>query len=190
MGGGGAAEVQETIEGDWPRLKELADLGVMAVTGEDDAFIRPRERDFARVGMLGEIRQMVEGDLVRDWRVTKPLATYFPYNDQGRAFASAAGAVLLWPHRTTIQALIYFGQTKAERGMLWQEYGILVKSKSDARLTITFAEVATHNHFVLDRGGKVFKQTAPVIKLPAGVGEDDYLGLLGLLNSSTARGYA
>jgi hypothetical protein len=26
---------------------------------------------------------------------------------------------------------------------------------------------ATHNHFVLDRGGKVFKQTAPVIKLPA-----------------------
>ena len=33
-------------------------------------------------------------------------------------------------------------------------------------LSIVFAEVATHNHFVLDRGGKVFKQTAPVIKLP------------------------
>jgi hypothetical protein len=46
--------------------------------------------------------------------------------------------------------------------------------------------VATHNHFVLDRGGKVFKQTAPVIKLPAGATEDDHLALLGLLNSSTA----
>ena len=26
------------------------------------------------------------------------------------------------------------------------------------RLSIAFAFVATHNHFVLDRGGKVFKQ--------------------------------
>jgi hypothetical protein len=51
---------------------------------------------------------------------------------------------------------------------------------------ITFAEVATHNHFVLDRGRKVFKQTAPVINLPAGSSMDDHLGLLGLLNSSTA----
>ena len=35
-------------------------------------------------------------------------------------------------------------------------------------LSIAFAFVATHNHFVLDRGGKVFKRTAPVIKLPEG----------------------
>ena len=48
-----------------------------------------------------------------------------------------------------------------------------------------FGDVATHNHFVLDRGGKVFKQTAPVIKLPADATEDDHLALLGLLNSST-----
>ena len=34
-------------------------------------------------------------------------------------------------------------------------------------LTIAFADLATHNHFVLDRGGKVFKQSAPIIKLPA-----------------------
>lgn len=53
-------------------------------------------------------------------------------------------------------------------------------------LSITFAFVATHNHFVLDRGGKVFNRTAPVIKLPAGSSEDQHLALLGLLNSSTA----
>ena len=52
--------------------------------------------------------------------------------------------------------------------------------------SIAFAFVATHNHFVLDRGGKVFKQSAPVIKLPAGASEDDHLALLGVLNSSTA----
>jgi len=46
--------------------------------------------------------------------------------------------------------------------------------------------VATHNHFVFDRGGKVFKQSAPVIKLPAGASEDEHLELLGLLNSAVA----
>jgi len=53
-------------------------------------------------------------------------------------------------------------------------------------LSIAFAFVATHNHFVLDRGGKVFNRSAPVIKLSAGASEDDHLALLGLLNSSTA----
>ena len=46
--------------------------------------------------------------------------------------------------------------------------------------------MATHNHFVLDRGGKVFKQSAPVIKLPESASENDHLALLGVLNSSTA----
>jgi hypothetical protein len=48
------------------------------------------------------------------------------------------------------------------------------------------AFVATHNHFVLDRGGKVFNRSAPVVKLPEGASEDDHLALLGVLNSSTA----
>ena len=59
-------------------------------------------------------------------------------------------------------------------------------SAYDTPLSITFAEVATHNHFVLDRGGKVFKQTAPVIKLPADATEADHLSLLGVLDSSVA----
>jgi hypothetical protein len=53
-------------------------------------------------------------------------------------------------------------------------------------LSIAFAEVATHNHFVLDRGGKIFKQTAPIIKLAPTKTEDDHLALLAYLNSSTA----
>jgi len=53
-------------------------------------------------------------------------------------------------------------------------------------LSIVFAFVATHNHFALDRGNKVFKQSAPVIKLPEGGSEKEHLRLLGLLNSSTA----
>jgi hypothetical protein len=51
---------------------------------------------------------------------------------------------------------------------------------------IAWGEVATNNHFALDRGGGVFAQTAPVLKLPAGANDEDFFALLGLLNSSTA----
>src|SRR5690606_29796788 len=37
-----------------------------------------------------------------------------------------------------------------------------------------------------DRGGKVFKQSAPIIKLPESATEDDHYALLAYLNSSTA----
>jgi len=53
-------------------------------------------------------------------------------------------------------------------------------------LTIAFAFVATHNHFVLDRKSRVFNRTGPIIKLPDGTGENGHLALLGVLNSSTA----
>jgi hypothetical protein len=70
--------------------------------------------------------------------------------------------------------------------MEWLEYGMLGKSKLRTPLSITFAFVATHNHFVLDRGGKIFNRSAPVIKLPHSASEDEHLALLGVLNSSTA----
>ncbi len=68
----------------------------------------------------------------------------------------------------------------------WWEFGELYPAKLRGQFRIAFAFVATHNHFVLDRGGKVFKQSAPVIKLPEGASEDEHLELLGVLNSSTA----
>lgn len=73
-----------------------------------------------------------------------------------------------------------------DRGLTWFEWQELYDNKLRTPLSITFAFVATHNHFVLDRGGKVFKQTAPVIKLPDGATEAEHLQLLGLLNCSAA----
>jgi hypothetical protein len=61
-----------------------------------------------------------------------------------------------------------------------------IPNKYRVRLSIAFAFNATHNHFVLDRGGNVFKQSAPVIKLRPNATEGDHFVLLGLLNSSTA----
>ena len=53
-------------------------------------------------------------------------------------------------------------------------------------MCIAFAFVATHNHFVLDRGGKIFNRSAPMIRLAADATEERYLALVGLLNSSIA----
>ncbi|WP_205447005.1 hypothetical protein, partial [Candidatus Frankia alpina] len=57
--------------------------------------------------------------------------------------------------------------------------------------SIGFSFVATHNNFAFDRGGKVFKQSAPAIKQSApaikladSAIEEEYLRLLGVLNSS------
>ena len=69
----------------------------------------------------------------------------------------------------------------AGSGKFWYEHLERYTGKLRTPLSITFADVATHNHFVLDRGGKVFNRTAPVIKLPPGTNEDAHLGLLGLV---------
>ena len=73
-----------------------------------------------------------------------------------------------------------------ERGLTWYEYQELYATKLRSSLSITFAFVSTHNHFVLDRGGKVFNRSAPVIKLPTDMTSTGHLSLVGLLNSSVA----
>jgi hypothetical protein len=73
-----------------------------------------------------------------------------------------------------------------ELGKTWWEWSRFQRERFRTPMSVAFAFVATHNHFVLDRGGKAFKQTAPVIKLSNGSTEDDHLALLGYLNSSSA----
>lgn len=70
--------------------------------------------------------------------------------------------------------------------MTWYEWSRFSRHRFRGSLLLAFSFVASHNHFVLDRGGKVFNRSAPIIKLPPGASEADHLALLGLLNSSTA----
>src|SRR5690606_35922406 len=120
----------------------------------------------------GLLRTMVSGDELRDWSQSRSSAALFPYDDQYRPvdLPMQVGTYrFMWPYRTNLANSILFGkQTKVEAGLKWWEYGRLTASKLQTPLTITFPFVATHNHFVLDRGGKVFNRTAPAIKLPAG----------------------
>jgi hypothetical protein len=93
----------------------------------------------------------------------------------------------LYCQRTTLWSRSTFGGgTYRSAGRPWYDFHQFPKDRARTPLSIAFAFVATHNHFVLDRGGKVFNRSVPIIKLPADATEDEHLALLGLLNSSTA----
>ena len=91
-----------------------------------------------------------------------------------------------WRYRRTLKNRMDFGNYIEDRGLRWFDHSMFFPVRFRNPLSIPFSFVATHNHFVLDRGGKVFNRSAPMIKLTPGATEDDHLALLGLLNSSTA----
>jgi hypothetical protein len=190
IGGGGALELKEKIEeASSKRLGKVAtDLGITSVTGEDDLYLWPDKASFAR-SRLEQYRELITGDLIRDWDMDiGHFAAWFydasfalqSLNDLPRT------AQVFWSFRAAISKRRRFGTPMLERGLTWYEWQELYSGKLRTPLSITFAFVATHNHFVLDRGSKVFKQSAPVIKLPPNATEEDHLRLLGLLNSSAA----
>jgi Domain of unknown function (DUF7008)/Eco57I restriction-modification methylase len=192
LSGGGAVELLNRIEAAPKRLSQRAEsVGITSFTLEDEVYVASKTA-FKTRGISEQLRQLVLGDGVRDWRVfsQSPVTAIFPYDEAFRPIKIDDSRNLLWwmwPYRTNLSNSILFGgQTKVQAGLLWTEYGRLTVRKLRTPLTITFAEVATHNQFALDHGGKVFNRTAPVIKLPEGATEDEHLALLGLLNSSTA----
>jgi hypothetical protein len=192
IGGGGAAELKEQIQHvSSVSLGEMVDsIGITCFTLEDDVFILPRHTAMRRGVSSSDFRVMVEGDAVRDWVEGDCDVAVFPYDSDFQPIPddqAHPSLRYLWYARTCLaNNKMFGGKTKVEDGLRWYEYGRLTSHKLRTPLSIVYGEVATHNHFVLDRGGRVFKQTAPVIKLPPDASEDDHLALLGLLNGSTA----
>lgn len=188
LGGGGASSLQERLESVSPSsLQALdVDMGMTDLTGEDEAFVVPGhivERLHWQV--LSPI--LVEGDQVRDFLVDASDRSLLPNTLSGTLVEpSVPFARWLWRLKANLSERLYFGKRPEDRGKRWFDHAMFFAKRHRTPLSITFAEVATHNHFVLDRGGKVFKQTAPVIKLPEAATEQDHLDLLGVLNSSTA----
>jgi len=191
IGGGGAAEVKEQIERNRSTLSELVEsIGFASFTGADEVFNAPASTFRRKAFPEKAIRSVVFGDGVRDYQLVSDDFAFVPYHEDLSSFTLEPGSSwgrAMWSYRASLEGVISFaGKTRKECGDQWWTWYRWVPSKYRAPLSITFAEVTTHNHFVLDRGGKVFNRTAPVIKLPAGSSEDEHLGLLGLLNSSVA----
>jgi hypothetical protein len=191
IGGGGAAELKELLDQTRARPLHAAVLlvGVFGMTNADDALLAERCVHLRFGGDPSLIRQLAVGEAVRDWTLADTEWVFFPYEGQElRSIDSDPGWLRrLWPYRTTMWARATFSKaTYRQEGRSWWEWHQVTLERLRTPLSITLAFKATHNHFVLDRGGKVFKQTAPVIKLPEGADERAHLELLGILNSSLA----
>lgn len=191
LSGGGAAALKEMLDAaatSTPARLAFR-VGVFGIQGADEAFMSPPELP-RRIGAVESFAPVVSGDQVRDFQIRRADPTFFPYDD-GHTLQplSEAGPVgrRLWPLRTELGNRATFSKrTYFDEGRPWYEWHQIPRDLGAHAWALTFAEVATHNHFVLDRGGRVFKQTAPVIKLHQSATEHDHLALLGLLNSSTA----
>jgi hypothetical protein len=190
IGGGGVVDLLEQIShASTQHLGSLTTaIGRITHTGSDEVYFAD-ERSWARWSAnSAKAYPLVEGDVVRDWSITPETWILFPYNDELRAFLDDSGFAgrHLWKFKQFLVRRREPGGTHAEIGLTWYEWSRFQRERFNVPLGITFAFVATYNHFVLDRGGKVFNRSAPIIKLPAGANEAEHLGLLGLLNSSMA----
>jgi hypothetical protein len=186
LSGGGAADLVSELERRNARLSELveAPIGRAVRIGADDIYIRERRTLATAEGREGYVRCFVIGESVRDWAADEGTYVLYPYDEGGRSRAGLES--LLWNWRTSLLQRGTFQGNMVDAGLQWWEYMQHTPSAYNTPLSIAFAFVATHNHFVLTRGGEVFNKSAPVIKLPERARVDDHLRLLGLLNSSTA----
>ncbi|MDQ0958621.1 hypothetical protein QFZ66_002499 [Streptomyces sp. B4I13] len=173
-----------------PLKKSIARIGFYGIMGSDDAMTAPL-RSFQNTG--GEesyTKRLIVGDELRDFAFLDGDYAFYPYDNKRDLQQLSAFPLLsrwLWPCRTELgNRATFSGGTYFRDGRPWWEWHQIPKDEKAHTWSIPFAFVATHNHFALDRGGKVFNRSAPVIKLRQAATEEEHLQLLGLLNSSIA----
>ncbi|ESQ00498.1 DNA methylase [Streptomyces sp. GBA 94-10 4N24] len=188
----GGLELNESIANSaQDRLKSSLSrpIGFASFPGQDDAFISTPDA-LKRKGITGSVaRRLVIGEVIRDWSETCAEDAITPYGNDLKPLTwdeDSAWGRALWPLRTQLKSTKDFeGKYQSDTGGTWWAWYRWVPERYSTPLAITFAFVATHNHFALNRGGKVFNRSAPVIKLRNGATEEEHVRLLGLLNSST-----
>lgn len=187
LSGGGAGDLKEFLDSSG-RLKfaDVAETGTCAVPREHEAFA-------VGGGALGRAkiprhfrRILIGGESIRDWGFPGENIGLWPYDPVTLKHAThLAIENFLWPCRTVLARRTVFGKTQLERGLPWTGYSMFFAGRFSG-LAISFPVISTGNNYVLDRRQRVFKQSAPVVKMAKNVSEDGYLQLLGVLNSSTA----
>ena len=146
------------------RMPIAATIGVVSITGEDDAFFAADQRS-VRAASSSTIEPLVVG---RSQSGTGRSSTAIG-RDLSRttttdsATRSACRAVIGSSCGQTGSTCrdrrdVRRSTTSRAAGLSGTSTAAASATAFETPLSIAFAFVATHNHFVLDRGGKVFKQ--------------------------------
>ncbi|WP_256223952.1 BREX-2 system adenine-specific DNA-methyltransferase PglX [Streptomyces sp. ok210] len=192
LSGGGPQELIAKMEKYGYQLKSrTARIGYFGDTHADEAFTLPTSGPLSLDprGMHATVSH--RGEHVRDWSFSGHDLTALPYGIKKNKFL---GCELnsrfirhFWSLRTELWRRTAFGGgTYRSRGIDWWAWHQLPKDFNAHDWSIVFVSKVSHNHFTLDRDGRAFNRTAPIIKLPIDANEEDHLSLLAILNSSTA----
>ena len=185
--GGAANDVSASIEHSSKQILDsiTSTIGRTVSSGLDQFYFLPPSAPVAK--SLTHKIPLITGQDIRDFRENISLECFFPYTPCAEdAPINHTDETFLWPHRKILSTRLLFGNTPEDRGMRWFDLSEFYRSRFKVHLGISFAFVSTHNHFTLDRGGKIFKQSAPIVKLQTTSTEGDYFPILAILNSSSS----
>ncbi|MBK8240684.1 MAG: hypothetical protein IPK74_34630 [Deltaproteobacteria bacterium] len=171
LAGGGARDLLNALTGAAPQRlgPMLSFIGRTTHTGDDPFFAPPvaTSRRLRRAGI--RLVEFVRGQDIDDWQVAAKDDTLFPYEPDGEeSTLSVAESHWFWPQRQRLRLRRDFGKVIEERGLGWHAHSMFFAERYRASPVIGFAFVATHNHFVVSRGGRVFNRSAPAMALKAG----------------------
>lgn len=191
LAGGGAKELKELLENlNNDKLISISEsIGISAMTLADDVFIRPPHA-WKRLSIEGlHLRPAVTGEAIRDWSLGTCETVLFPYDENLKLIPPEKlvhELRTIWPWQSNLyNNVLIGGTTKLEARMAWYEYGRFAPRKLQHKSKAIYAEISTHNHFLLPQDKLIFKQTATVINLSIKI-KIDRSGLIAYLNSSSA----
>ncbi|MET9390764.1 BREX-2 system adenine-specific DNA-methyltransferase PglX [Streptomyces sp. NPDC006624] len=188
LAGGAAVDAMHALESTPKRLRNVADeVGLSIVTGEDQAF--ELELTQALISHRVPVALAADGANLRDWTLQGSTWLATPYTSDYAVASEEQNRPLLkflWPLRRIMQLRRKFSVTLLDRGVPWFEWREVYRSRVSAEKLIAFTKVATHNHFYMQHQVIPSKDSATVVKLHKDAPIEQHLGLLGLLNSSTA----
>lgn len=187
LSGGKSLELRDRIKSMPRRVGDVAArVGKFGIVGADQPMMQPLGTAESR--RLGEAWVPITvGSGLREWVDWSHDEVLFPYTakHESQPDISEASTRWLWPYRELLQNRKDFAGTYRETGKLWYGWHQLPADQNTHDWSISWGEVATHNHFVLlDVSRRPVKQTGLVIKLPKTASDSDFDGLIGALNTS------
>ena len=171
------------------RLHEhLEDLGFGGITGLDDVFVLDQP-DARRLHLAPtDTARFVRGEDVRDWATSQHLLVLFSYGVEAglpvERDPSSRLARTLWSFRTLsdrrpVKGFKRIYETDGPRERL----SFFYPRRFARKIVITHPSVVSHCNFAVAEGGRVYRQSAPLLLLKS-ADLDTHLNVVGLLNSS------
>lgn len=163
-------------------------VGRVTHTGTDEVYFGTPAFWHRQGATVDDLVPLIEGPNVRDWTANSREQVLFPYGGDLRAAMPTTIALQrhLWRNKAILKVRREPGGTHEEIGLTWYEWSRFQRERFRNTSSIAYADISTHLHFAYLEGRYVFNRTAPAIKKRQGDSSEEFMGLLGILNSSVA----